>query len=114
MSACGRGMRLALLGCLVVALPVSAQGKVDFAHEVVPLLKARCAECHTGGKYKGSFSLDTREDVLKKKAVVPGKSALSSVAMLGPVPSWRLPGRSTCLTESAMSSRRGLGPAPGP
>ncbi len=48
--------------------------KVDFAHEIVPLLKARCAECHTAGKHKGSFSLDTREDVLKKKAVVPGKS----------------------------------------
>jgi hypothetical protein len=53
--------------------------KVDFAHEIVPLLKARCAECHTNGKYKGSFSLDTRGDVLKKKAVVPGKSGESEL-----------------------------------
>ncbi len=53
--------------------------KVDFAHDVVPLLKARCAECHTNGKYKSSFSLDTRGDVLKKKAVVPGKSGDSEI-----------------------------------
>src|SRR5438105_9371422 len=53
--------------------------KVDFAHDIIPLLKARCAECHTSGKYKGSFSLDTREDVLKAKAVVPGKSASSEL-----------------------------------
>jgi hypothetical protein len=28
----------------------------------VPLLKARCARCYTDGKYRGSLSLDTRED----------------------------------------------------
>ena len=32
--------------------PISAQGpekKTDFAHDVVPILKARCAKCHTNG-----------------------------------------------------------------
>jgi hypothetical protein len=53
--------------------------KIDFAHDIVPLLKARCAECHTNGKYKGSFSLDTRADVLRKKAVVIGKSVDSEL-----------------------------------
>src|SRR5438105_15050974 len=53
--------------------------KVDFAHDIIPLLKARCAECHTSGKYKGSLSLDTREDALKAKVVVPGKSAASEL-----------------------------------
>lgn len=47
---------------------------IDFAHDVMPLLKARCAECHTNGKYKGSVSFDTREDLLKTKIVTPGKS----------------------------------------
>ncbi len=79
MSACGRAIRLAMFCWLAVALPVGAQGKVDFAHEVVPLLKARCAECHTNGKYKGSLSLDTREEILKAKVVVPGKSAASEI-----------------------------------
>ena len=64
---------------LVCAFPwtdrVSAQEpkKIDFAHDIVPILKARCAECHTNGKYKGSLSLDTREDLLKSKVALPGK-----------------------------------------
>jgi hypothetical protein len=76
-------MRLPPCALLLSALtgPAVAQPapKVDFAHEIVPLLKARCGECHTAGKYKGSFSLDTREEVLKKQAVVPGKSAASEL-----------------------------------
>ncbi len=58
---------------------VSADKKVDFSHDVAPILKARCAECHTSGKYKGSLSLDTREDLLKSEAVVPGKSGESEL-----------------------------------
>jgi hypothetical protein len=61
-----------------VAQTLPAQ-PVDFAHEIVPLLKARCAECHTNGKYKGSVSFDTREALLKSKAVVPGKSGASTL-----------------------------------
>ena len=53
--------------------------KIDFAHDIAPILKARCAECHTNGKYKGSVSFDTREDLLKSKAVMPGKSAASEL-----------------------------------
>jgi hypothetical protein len=70
-----------LIALLAVAATSRAQPpkKVDFAHDIVPLLKARCASCHTNGKYKGSFSLDTRADVLRKKAVVPGKSADSEI-----------------------------------
>src|SRR5207237_4653554 len=41
--------------------------------------RTRCAECHTNGKYKGSFSLDIRSDILKKKAVAPGNSAASEL-----------------------------------
>src|SRR6516164_7427496 len=77
-----RFLRSALSVQLALALWEAARAqtpKVDFAHDVVPLLKARCAECHTAGKYKGSFSLDTREDVLKAKAVVPGKSSASEL-----------------------------------
>src|SRR4051812_2570942 len=55
------------------------QKPIDFAHDIAPLLKAHCAECHTDGKYKGSFSLDTREAMLKSEAVVPGKSGESEL-----------------------------------
>ncbi len=74
-----------LLACCLLGAAVSpmARGaeakKIDFAHDVLPILRARCAECHTAGKYKGSVSLDTRGDLLKSKVVVPGKSGASKL-----------------------------------
>lgn len=69
---------LAILAFTALALPTTRAEdkpkKLDFVHDVVPILKARCAECHTNGKYKGSLSLDTRADLLKAKVVTPGKS----------------------------------------
>lgn len=59
--------------------PAGQAAKTDFAHDVVPILKARCAKCHTNGSYKGAVSFDTREELLKSKAAVPGKSAESEL-----------------------------------
>ncbi len=51
---------------------------IDFAHDIVPILKNHCAECHTGDKKKGGLSFNTRADLLagaeSGKVVVPGKS----------------------------------------
>src|SRR5437588_1484354 len=77
-----RAAALGLLLALLAPRPAPAQAppkKVDFAHDIVPLLKARCAECHTNGKYKGSQSLDTRADLVKTRAAVPRKSADSEL-----------------------------------
>src|SRR3954452_12502741 len=60
------------------AAPARAAEPVDSAHDVLPILKARCAECHTNGKYKGGVSFDTRSEAVKK-AVVPGKSGASEL-----------------------------------
>jgi hypothetical protein len=77
--------------------PVSAQAPkpVDFAHDVVPIIKARCAKCHTNGEYKGTFSLDTREAILKSKNVVPGKSADSELfkRITSDDPDFRMPNK---------------------
>ena len=43
----------------------------DFSHDIVPILKARCVKCHTRGTYKGGFSLDTREPMLKSEVGRP-------------------------------------------
>src|SRR5262245_38659908 len=80
----GRPSRAPLVACVaacLLAMPARAEPpkKVDFSHDILPLLKARCAECHTNGKYKGSFSLDTRESIVKSKNVVPGKSGESEL-----------------------------------
>jgi hypothetical protein len=75
-------MTASAVTALAVSVPPCAAQKaqaVDFAHDVVPIIRSRCAECHTNGKYKGSLSMDTRADLLKSKAVVPGKSDMSEL-----------------------------------
>src|SRR6516225_5406984 len=100
--------RFALIALTMLTLAKfswAQQSKVDFAHDIVPLLKARCAECHTAGKYKGSFSLDTREDVLKKKAVVPGKSGESELIrrVTSSDPDERMPAKGERLTAKQIA-----------
>lgn len=69
-----------LLATLLGPCAIAADAKkVDFVHDIAPIIKARCAECHTNGKYKGSVSFDTREDLLKSKAIKPGRSADSEL-----------------------------------
>jgi len=57
--------------------------QVDFAHDVVPVLRQYCGECHTGDKRQGGFSLNTRETLLaggdSGAAVVPGDAAASAL-----------------------------------
>ncbi len=48
---------------LLTALPLVAA--VDFDHEIVPLLRKHCGECHTGDKRKGGFSMNTRVALLE-------------------------------------------------
>ncbi|MGB8167214.1 MAG: DUF1549 domain-containing protein [Chthoniobacteraceae bacterium] len=75
------------LALVVVALlqPAAAPA-IDFAHDVVPILRERCADCHTGDKKKGGFSMNSRGDLLagseNGKMVVAGKSAESKLVEL--------------------------------
>ncbi len=59
----------------------AAPAKVDFSHQIVPVLREHCGECHTGDKKKGSFSMNDRASLLaggeSGKAVIPGNAAKS-------------------------------------
>lgn len=58
----------------VLAAEVSAQDRpLDFAHQIAPILKQHCVECHGGESAKGGFSLNTRELFLEDGMAVPGK-----------------------------------------
>ena len=61
--------RVAWLG---LSLPVFGV-EVDFAHEVVPVLKKYCVECHGGDESKGGFSMNTRALVLEADVLEVGK-----------------------------------------
>src|SRR5437764_478118 len=80
----GRFFHFCLSACVLSTAATAsswarAPQKIAFVHDIAPIIKARCAECHTNGKYKGRVSFDTREDLLKSKAVTPGKSAASEL-----------------------------------
>ncbi|WP_435015993.1 PSD1 and planctomycete cytochrome C domain-containing protein [Tundrisphaera sp. TA3] len=73
--------------------PAPQKAQVDFAHDVAPLLKARCTNCHADGRYKGAFSLDTRESMLKSESVVVGKASESELIerLTSDDPEFRMP-----------------------
>ncbi len=56
---------------------------VDFAHDIVPLLKEHCGKCHVGEAKKGGLSINTRQSLLaggeSGKVVVVGKSGESEL-----------------------------------
>jgi len=56
---------------------------IDFAHEVMPVLKQHCGKCHTGKSKEGGLSMNTRAQLLaggeNGKVVVPGNAAKSTL-----------------------------------
>lgn len=55
---------------------------IDFAHEIVPILRRHCVECHGADQAKGGFSLNTRRLFLEAEAAVPGNAAKSHFLLL--------------------------------
>jgi len=57
--------KLILTGIIASYLFLPAHAAVDFAKDVVPILRAHCIECHGPDKQKGKLRLDTKADLLK-------------------------------------------------
>jgi hypothetical protein len=72
---------LCLIWCYFTSCIFAAE--VDFAHEIVPLLKSQCGKCHSGSQKKGNFSINLRETFLaggeSGPAVKIGKSEQSEL-----------------------------------
>lgn len=66
---------LALILSMAGAFPLCAE--IDFAHQVVPILKEHCVECHAGDKSKGGFSMNRRELFFDDDVAVAGNAAES-------------------------------------
>lgn len=79
----GQVWGLTLLISVVFGLAsVSLAQDVDFAHDVVPILRAHCAECHTGERSEGGFSLESQRKVLQSGYVQAGKADASRLIEL--------------------------------
>jgi hypothetical protein len=72
---------IAFFGLLVWPLAWQANA-VDFAHQIVPILKTHCVQCHGGEEAEGGFSLNTRALFLESDAAVPRKAAESHFLQL--------------------------------
>jgi mono/diheme cytochrome c family protein len=73
------GIMRTLTGLFLFAVPVvAAPPAADFAHEVVPILKKHCVECHSGAKKKGGFSMNTREEFMAGSENGPVAKAFES------------------------------------
>ncbi len=55
----------------VTGLRVLPAADIDFSHEIVPILRKHCGECHTGSASQGDFSLNTRKQLLDGGAEGP-------------------------------------------
>ncbi|MFO1481721.1 MAG: DUF1553 domain-containing protein [Verrucomicrobiaceae bacterium] len=53
------------LPVLLVITNLSLAHAVDFSHEIVPILREHCTECHAGDKKKGGFSFNDRESLME-------------------------------------------------
>lgn len=64
---------------LALVFPLAINARVDFVHQVMPILRKHCAECHTDGKKKGGLSMNTRHEFLAGgeggEIAVPGSAA---------------------------------------
>jgi len=98
---------LALSTCWLLAAGAFA-AEVDFAHEVLPLIKKHCAKCHTNGTYKASLSFDTREALLDAGVVEPGDSTASYLIDLvtSEDPEVRMPPKGPALTSDEVDVLR--------
>ncbi|NBX29524.1 hypothetical protein EBR04_03580, partial [bacterium] len=84
---------------------------VDFAHDVVPLLRVHCGQCHTGDARQGGFSMNTREDLLAggdsgTPGFVEGKADESEIIarITSDDPDYRMPSEGEPLPAEAIAT----------
>ncbi len=57
-------MRLPAILSVILVCGSFPVGAIDFSHEVVPILRKHCGQCHTGDAKQGGYSLNSREATL--------------------------------------------------
>ena len=88
-------MRLSIF--LSLSIGFTTHAAVDFSHQIVPILREHCAECHAGEKKKGGFSFNDRKSLMEGgengPVVIAGKSGESAMiqAILSTDPDDQMP-----------------------
>lgn len=86
-------MRYSLAILSLSALGFPGYAEIDFAHDIVPILKEHCTECHGGEEAEGGFSLNTRDLFLDDESAEPGNAKDSYFLQLitDPDPDYQMP-----------------------
>jgi hypothetical protein len=110
MSSPARCLRLIVLAAVSCGVSARVAPAIDFAHEVVPLLKKHCGECHTADARQGGFSMNTREDLLaggdsETPGIVAGKASASELIarITSDDPDYRMPPEGEPLPADAIT-----------
>ncbi|CAN5641540.1 hypothetical protein BH23PLA1_BH23PLA1_42910 [soil metagenome] len=107
-------LRAPTIFCFLIAL-IPAQvfawfsdEPLDFAHDVLPILRDRCSACHTDGNYQGGLSMDTREALLEAEVLVPKNAGESYLLdrVTEPDPEFRMPPKGAALTAEEVATLR--------
>jgi len=100
-----------LLAGLLLTTSLGA-APVDFAHEVVPILRKHCVECHAGDKKKGGLSMNTRASLLEGgengAVVTAGQTQKSKLleAIVSADPDVRMPPKGDRLSSAEVATLR--------
>jgi mono/diheme cytochrome c family protein len=96
-----------------LAAVAGADGTVDFAREIEPILIKRCSECHGADKQKAELRLDSRAAALKPAksgalALVPGQPEKSALLerVISTDPDEVMPPKGARLTPDEVASLR--------
>ncbi len=100
-----RGFPAILMFVVVGQAAAQTSAKIDFRRDVVPILEARCFECHRGNEAIASYRLDLRAELLGETTGKPlikiGDAANSRLilAVQGKIPNKLMPRKGPRLTQ---------------
>ena len=64
-------------------LPAQTASKVDFAKDVLPILRQNCVTCHSGTQPASGMRLDRKSAVINRRGIVAGSAEKMRVHLHG-------------------------------
>jgi hypothetical protein len=93
---------------LVAGPALAADPPIDFAHDILPILRDHCAQCHSGTDPKGGIAFDSRQTLLDASLLIPGDVPQSEIIarVTSADPDVRMPPEGDPLAEAQIERLR--------